>query len=394
MRKLEETMRWYGPDDPVSLSDIRQAGASGIVTALHNIPNGHVWPIEAILERKDMIEKAGMRWLVVESVPIHEDIKLRNGQFQEYIENYKETIRNLAEAGIEVICYNFMPVLDWTRTDLNYTMPDGGKTLRFDPVALAAFDVFILQRKEARKDYSADVLEGAKTHYESLDDESVVSLTQNILAGLPGAEESYSLDDFKASLARYQGMDSTGLEDNLSQFLDVIIPVARKYGIRMALHPDDPPYPIFGLPRVVSTQMDIARVLKNPDDLHNGLTFCTGSFGVRPDNDLLEMVKSFRDRIYFVHLRSTKRNASGSFVEAAHLDGDVTMYEIMVQLMEDNSTRKTSIPMRPDHGHQILDDLHKTSNPGYSAIGRLKGLAELRGLMYAIDSANRANATK
>ncbi len=394
MRKLEETMRWYGPDDPVSLSDIRQAGASGIVTALHNIPNGHVWPIEAILERKDMIEKAGMRWLVVESVPIHEDIKLRNGQFQEYIENYKETIRNLAEAGIEVICYNFMPVLDWTRTDLNYTMPDGGKTLRFDPVALAAFDVFILQRKEARKDYSADVLEGAKTHYESLDDESVVSLTQNILAGLPGAEESYSLDDFKASLARYQGMDSTGLEDNLSQFLDVIIPVARKYGIRMALHPDDPPYPIFGLPRVVSTQMDIARVLKNPDDLHNGLTFCTGSFGVRPDNDLLEMVKSFRDRIYFVHLRSTKRNASGSFVEAAHLDGDVPMYEIMVQLMEDNSTRKTSIPMRPDHGHQILDDLHKTSNPGYSAIGRLKGLAELRGLMYAIDSANRANATK
>ena len=394
MKKLEETMRWYGPEDPVSLSDIRQAGASGIVTALHNIPNGQVWPLEAIMDRKKMIEDAGMRWVVVESVPVHEDIKLRGGQFEEYIKNYQETIRNLAQAGIRIICYNFMPVLDWTRTDLSYELPDGGKALRFDPVALAAFDCYILKRTAAREDYSTEILNLAKNHYDGLDKEDADLLTQNILAGLPGAEETYSLQDFRESLALYEEVDSAVLAENLSLFLDAIIPVASECGIRMALHPDDPPFSILGLPRVVSTSADISRILKRTDDPHNGLTFCTGSYGVRQDNDLSEMVNRFHERIYFVHLRSTKRDASGSFVEAAHLEGDVAMYKLMEQLMAVNGERKTSIPMRPDHGHQILDDLGKPTNPGYSAIGRLKGLAELRGLMYAIDAANRYKTTK
>ncbi len=394
MKKLEQTMRWYGPDDPVSLSDIKQAGASGIVTALHQIPNGQVWPMDAILERKKMIEEAGLHWKVVESVPIHEDIKLRTGRFEEYIENYQLTLRNLAEAGVEVICYNFMPVLDWTRTDLGYTMPDGAKALRFDPVALAAFDCFILERPGAVEDYSPDALDNARSYFKTLDDEGIHLLTHNILAGLPGAEESYTLDDFREALARYQMIDRSKLEENLALFLDAIIPVAGQCGISMALHPDDPPFPILGLPRVVSTSADISRILSGKDDPHNGLTFCTGSFGVRKDNDLTEMVHKFGDRIHFVHLRSTKRDETGTFVEAAHLEGDVAMCEVVEHLMEVNSQRETSIPMRPDHGHQILDDLDKPSNPGYSAIGRLKGLAEIRGVMFAIEYANRPKPTK
>ncbi len=377
-------MRWYGPHDRVSLADIAQAGASGVVTALHHIPNGIVWPLDAIQERKKLIEDAGMEWSVVESVPIHEDIKIRSGNYLRYIDNYKKTIVNLAEAGIPIICYNFMPVLDWTRTDLAYEMPDGAKALRFEKKALVAFDCFILERPGAKSDYSKEVIDEAFRYYKSLDDSKIEKLQETILAGLPGAEEGYSLEDFRLALDRYREIDSSELSENLTSFLKEIIPVAEKHSIRMALHPDDPPFPILGLPRVVSTTKDIERILSNPLSPSNGITFCTGSFGVRADNDLEKMVDRFKDHIYFVHLRSTQRDSDGNFFEAAHLEGDVPMYELVSKLMAINANRSQSIPMRPDHGHQILDDLDKPSNPGYSAIGRLKGLAELRGLMHAI----------
>ena len=377
-------MRWYGPHDRVSLADIAQAGASGVVTALHHIPNGIVWPLDAIQERKKLIEDAGMEWSVVESVPIHEDIKIRSGNYLRYIDNYKKTIVNLAEAGIPIICYNFMPVLDWTRTDLAYEMPDGAKALRFEKKALVAFDCFILERPGAKSDYSKEVIDEAFRYYKSLDDSKIEKLQETILAGLPGAEEGYSLEDFRLALDRYREIDSSELSENLTSFLKEIIPVAEKHSIRMALHPDDPPFPILGLPRVVSTTKDIERILSNPLSPSNGITFCTGSFGVRADNDLEKMVDRFKDHIYFVHLRSTQRDSDGNFFEAAHLEGDVPMYELISKLMAINANRSQSIPMRPDHGHQILDDLDKPSNPGYSAIGRLKGLAELRGLMHAI----------
>ncbi len=384
MKRLKETMRWYGPHDRVSLADIAQAGASGVVTALHHIPNGIAWPLDAIQERKELIEQAGMEWSVVESVPIHEDIKIRSGNYERYIDNYKKTIANLAEAGIPIICYNFMPVLDWTRTDLAFEMPDGGKALRFEKKALIAFDCFILDRPGAKSEYSREAFDEAFRYYNSLDDLKIEKLKETILAGLPGAEEGYKLEDFRLALDSYRDITGAELSENLSSFLKEIIPVAEKHGIRMALHPDDPPFPILGLPRVVSTAEDIERILSNPLSPSNGVTFCTGSFGVRADNDLEKMVDKFKDRIYFVHLRSTQRDSEGNFYEAAHLEGDVPMYELVSKLMAINAKRNQSIPMRPDHGHQILDDLDKPSNPGYSAIGRLKGLAEIRGLMHAI----------
>ncbi len=384
MKRLKETMRWYGPHDRVSLADIAQAGASGVVTALHHIPNGIAWPLDAIQERKEIIEQAGMVWSVVESVPIHEDIKIRSGNYERYIDNYKKTIANLAEAGIPIICYNFMPVLDWTRTDLAFEMPDGGKALRFEKKALIAFDCFILDRPGAKSEYSREAFDEAFRYYNSLDDLKIEKLKETILAGLPGAEEGYKLEDFRLALDSYRDITGAELSENLSSFLKEIIPVAEKHGIRMALHPDDPPFPILGLPRVVSTAEDIERILSNPLSPSNGVTFCTGSFGVRADNDLEKMVDKFKDRIYFVHLRSTQRDSEGNFYEAAHLEGDVPMYELVSKLMAINAKRNQSIPMRPDHGHQILDDLDKPSNPGYSAIGRLKGLAEIRGLMHAI----------
>lgn len=386
MKSLLETMRWYGPNDPVSLSDILQSGAKAVVTALHQIPNGDIWPLEAIQERKEMIEKAGLLWAVVESVPVHEDIKTRSGNYEQYIRNYERTLENLSEAGIFVVCYNFMPVLDWTRTELSFELADGGKALRFDLTALAAFDLYILKRPGAELDYSPSIVQEADKLYRSMEQLDRDKLQATILAGLPGSEESYSLDDFRHAVARYKSIDNNQLADNLEYFLSQIIPVAEKNNISMAIHPDDPPFPILGLPRVISTEMDVKRVLKHPDSNSNGLTFCTGSFGVRADNDLVEMIKKFQSRIHFVHLRSTKRDVIGNFYEAAHLQGDVPMYQVMKQLMKINSTNTTLIPMRPDHGHQILDDLNKTSNPGYSAIGRLKGLAELRGLMYAIEN--------
>ncbi len=384
MKALHETMRWYGPKDVVQLSDIRQAGATGVVTALHDIPNGAIWPRDAILERKQLIEAAGLQWLVVESVPVHEDIKTRTGNFAAYIDNYKKTIENLASAGIKIICYNFMPVLDWTRTDLAYELSDGSLALRFQLIALAAFDCFLLNRVEAQNDYDVATLKEAEMYFSALDEDDKKRLSNTILAGLPGAEEGYSLSDFKLALDRYANIDSKDLAENLSNFLGEIIPVAEAFDVKMAIHPDDPPFPILGLPRVVSTADDIERILKKPQSPSNGITFCAGSFGVREDNNLPDMVDLFGDRIYFAHLRSTMRDKSGSFYEAHHLGGDVPMYEVVRKLMLKNSERIEPIPMRPDHGHQLMDDLEKTSNPGYSAIGRLKGLAELRGLMYAI----------
>lgn len=374
-------MRWYGPKDPVSLMDIRQAGATGIVSALHHIANGEVWSRDEIRKRKDLIEAAGLVWSVVESVPVHENIKTRSGDYRRFIENYKQTLANLAAEGIFTVCYNFMPILDWTRTELAWTLPNGAKALRFEKREVVAFDLFILKRKGADLDYSAEEITRAKDFFENASPADLKRVQDNILKGLPGSEEGYTMEQFQNALDTYKGIGHSELENHLRLFLDEILPIAEKNGVRMAIHPDDPPFDIFGLPRVMSTANDMKRLIRDNPSPHNGFTFCTGSYGVRADNDLPAMVKEFGDHIHFIHLRATRRDAEGNFYEDDHLTGDVPMEAVIAEILKVQKHRKISLPMRPDHGHQMLDDIAKPIvNPGYTAIGRLKGLAEIRGV--------------
>jgi len=385
-----ESFRWYGPNDPVSLQNIRQAGAVNIVSALHHLPNGAVWEIKEIKAHQKLIEAAGLTWGVVESVPIPEDIKQRTGAFEHYVNNYKQTLKNLASCGIHTVCYNFMPVLDWTRTHLYKPLEDGSTALSFEIAALRAFDLFILKRKGAEREYQRAEIESAQNYFNTLDDSAIQTLTKSIIAGLPGAEEGYTLDQFNQRIQAYKHLSKDDLHQHLILFLKELVPTLESVDLRMCIHPDDPPHSLFGIPRVVSTAEDLSILFDAVPSLHNGLTFCTGSFGVRADNDLVAMFAKHASRIHFLHFRSTQRDGKGNFYEANHLEGDVDMYAMVKAALSEEARRKKqgradwALPMRPDHGHQMLDDLNKITNPGYSAIGRLRGLAELRGLSLAI----------
>ena len=386
-----KTWRWYGEHDNVSFSDIKQSGVSDIVTSLSYVPYGEVWTNEDIQKRKNLIENNNLKWLVTESVPIHEDIKTQTGNFKQYIENYKKSIENLGANGIKIVCYNFMPIMDWTRTNTNYELENGASTLRFELIAFAAFDLFILNRKNAENDYTEEQINAAKSYFEKLNNDEIDALTEVLIANLPGTDEKYTMAEFKNALDRYKNIDANKLKEHLNYFLSEIIPVAEKAGVKMCIHPDDPPYPIMGLPRIVSTEEDVNDLLTAVESPNNGLTFCTGSFGVRADNNLPKMFNRFADKVHFIHLRSTIRDSSGNFQETSHLDGDVDMFAVIKNIVIEQNRRKQEgredhdIPMRPDHGFQMMGDLDKEFYPGYSCIGRMKGLAELTGLEYGIE---------
>ncbi|NYD90890.1 mannonate dehydratase [Sphingomonas melonis] len=377
---MTQTMRWFGPNDPVPLAAIRQAGATGVVTALHEVPNGEAWPDAQIAARKRMIADAGLDWTVVESLPVAEGLKTRSAEWDRLIEAYVVSLRRLAAHGVDVVTYNFMPLLDWTRTDLGWELPDGARALRFEMHALAAYDIHLLRRPGAEAAYPPAVVAAAAERFAALDEQGRHRLERTIIAGLPGSEESFTSAELLRQIGTYAAIDADRLRANHVAFLDAVCPVAEAEGIRLVVHPDDPPFPIFGLPRVVSTEADVTALFAAVPSPANGLCFCSGSFGVRADNDLPGMVRRLGERIGFLHLRSVQREADGAFHEAEHLRGDADMPAIVAEVVDLQHRTGRSLPMRPDHGHQMVDDLHKRTNPGYSLIGRLRGLAELRGL--------------